>query len=277
MDEKNTTPNIFSEKLFIAILLITLIIVILVLFLMFYNLNFIWKPADLKSYTNFIDTFNLPLGLLTAGLAVLSFYALIYRLRLTEKQILQTQEQIKLSQKTTTLSQYLEHRKYIKERLKELEDLREYGISIPNKNAIYKKLFPENSPKVFEIPTESNAIKYPAHKLIGNFCNDFKLALVTIDTLNNIDDENFITEKFETIFTNLLLDLGQLGITFKSDYYIKSMPVSANGEYASTVSAIKYIIKEFAELIFYEYIDPLDNQYPPGEKYFNNARKMTES
>tara|TARA_R110001583_G_scaffold5318_1_gene28872 strand:- start:274 stop:1104 length:831 start_codon:yes stop_codon:yes gene_type:complete len=271
MNDKPEKTDVFKDLKFRVIGIATLILLIIVLSMMFYNLDFIWRPNELSWYTSLIETFRLPLGMLTTGIAILSLYAVFYKLKLTEKQILQTQEQIRISQKTTTLSQYLEHKKYVHQRFGELEDFRGYGIYIPNKNALYNALFPKNSPRTFELPVETNEAKYLTHKFLGDWQIKIQKALAVINNIGEYADEQYNDMLFSNVYSNLLLDMGEYGITFKSEYSINKIPVAADGSYPSTISAIISIFKVFSELTFYDDFTLTTKISMHGETYFSRA------
>lgn len=275
MSHENQKADVFKDLKFRVIGITTLVLLLIIISMMFYNLDFVWKPNQLGWYTSLLEVFKLPIGVLTAGIAILSLYAIFYRLKLTEEQILQTQKQISISQKVTTLSQYLEHKKYVRQQLDELEGFRQYGIYIPNKNALYKTLFPENSPKSFELPIKCDESEYISHKFIGDWQIKIQKAL---DVINNISDETeaeYNDMLFSNVYSNLVLEMGEEGITFKSEYAINNIPVAANGSYPSTISAIIYIFKVFSELTFYDDFEISNKINMHGETYFSRILKKT--
>lgn len=276
MNNEGKKITVFNDLKFITIGVVTLISFTICLSMMFYYLDIRWKPNELSTYTTLIETFNLPLNILTAGIAALSLYAVFYRLKLTEHQILQTQKQLNISQQTSTLSQYLEHRKFVYEELEQLETLNRYALHIPNKNKIYMKLFPNNSPRHFELPIGTDEATYSSHILLDDWQNKVKIKLDEIDKIE--ENENIEARKmlFHSNMYFLLLDLSDLGVSFKSDYSIGIAPVSANGSYFSTISAILAVYKKFSELTFYNDFYLSDSVNMKLEPYFEAAVKLNK-
>lgn len=209
--------NFLRDKIFRVLLTVTVIIssaLAVPIFLCFQGI------ASL--YSDLMDAFELPFKILYAGFALTGFYAVIYRIRLTERQIGQTQKQIdenlkqfQLSRVSDQFSIFIEHRKYVFEEIDELSEIPQ--VFRLQKDLIYKSLFPNNNPKNFQLEDSPESLKNIVNSF--NKCSE-NLREITTKLLNAKDvltDEDYLYLKviFKSLCSEGIRDFYGIGITIQ--------------------------------------------------------------
>lgn len=107
--DKNTTRvdgKLHEQSPFIAIIIVTLLLTITSALFIKYQLSLEFNPTSPEAYKNLKDVFSIPIYILSCGMTILAFYAVVYRTDQTAKQMELTLEQMENSRKSEKLARY---------------------------------------------------------------------------------------------------------------------------------------------------------------------------
>ncbi len=111
----------------------------------YYQLSVCYEP---ECFNYLFELFKLPMSILTAGLTLSGFRAVVFRSRQTKLQIDEIMAQ-------NTFSSFLEHKEQFKLLIQTIEKQSEGHITFPDFELLYSKLFPKNSPISFTPHSDS--------------------------------------------------------------------------------------------------------------------------
>ena len=103
--------------------------------------NDLYWCSQIACFSRFLIIFDFPIKILSASLAISAFVALIHRSE-------QTRHQIEISINQNIFKNYIDHKKDFMEMIALMES--DFPIKITDKNALYKKLFPNNNTQNLE-------------------------------------------------------------------------------------------------------------------------------
>ena len=104
-------------------------------------------------FTDALEIFKFPIQAFTAGIALATLRALVFRSEQTAKQIENSLRQIDEAKNQNTYKNYFDHKKDFYDFLASLED--DFGIKFRNVHEMYGYLFPKNTPNNFSVLSHS--------------------------------------------------------------------------------------------------------------------------
>ncbi len=111
-----------------------------------YSDNLIWCGSS-RCFSDALEIFRFPVQTFTAGIALATLRALMFRSEQTAKQIDVAERQIKEVIKQNTFKNYFDHKNDFLALLGDFE--RNFDIRFKSKNELYRSLFPFNTPNSF--------------------------------------------------------------------------------------------------------------------------------
>jgi len=103
--------------------------------------------SSVKCYSDFLIIFELPIKVVSASLVISGFITLLHRSE-------QTRYQIEIGQNQNVFKNYIDHKKEFMLVLDSIES--NSTISFTNKNTLYNRYFPHNTPKKVEFTSRGN-------------------------------------------------------------------------------------------------------------------------
>ena len=201
--------NFWKDKAFIWILVITGCV-----FLSLSLPIFLCLDEIAAKYPAIIESFELPFKALYAGFAIAGFYAVVYRIEQTHKQIAMTAN-------NDNFSQYLKHRDYIFGELDNMTESRDCIKQIDNRK-FYNLLFKRNTHTTFTVcadTDETNSLIASFKQFIYYFHDQAR----DMDVNDYADINRYYIEFIKRVrnkyLDQLAPDLAKHGISLAHDYF----------------------------------------------------------
>lgn len=200
----------------------------------------------MKCYSDFLIIFELPIKVVSASLAISGFIALLHRSE-------QTRYQIKIGQNQNIFKNYIDHKK---EFMLVLDSIESNGdISFTNKNTLYNRYFPYNTPKKIEF-TSRGILDCKSKLLIlinshNELINEFNKIEDKYSLGTNDDNDIDLWLRSYLIITNIFISNDQKKINnkYKKHFNIVSID-SLPSDINSYLNSINNALSELAYFCF---------------------------
>lgn len=194
---------------------------------------------SLECINGFYAIFDLPIKIVSAGMALGAFRILVVRSK-------QSQKQIDLAISQNYFRNYIDHKTEFYEELERFE--KKHNVTISDKYILYKELFPNNSPLFFELSIKSGEsdLLETLVEIYTNMINELKNVFPKNTTKKDVDKTMFISWLRTYIEVQRLLQLSP-----KEKLYLKSSDASIvkSDQIPKDIPSVIASISELIELM----------------------------